>query len=695
MSKPKNSGLISAKERTAFAWLWRGYLRQRLPLLLLVTALVTLQSLAMVGFLHTLRTSMASFFSSNNGVYVAAPDIPDANGDGIYEVELQLDGADLALPLSITSGQNSAVGDLAANATAFDPVALLAAQGVEVGQRDVFIQGLDAGAFTFVPSQNGQTLAWLVSILAVLIVARAICSYSAGRLAAWVSTRAALALRTDLLSRLLSLDLTYFDHAPPGRLVHRVFTMVTQLEAFFSRNLVVNANYLLTLVFILVYLATVHLGLFLFIGIAMPLALAGIQMATKRIRHYATRSHTAMADFLGAVENTLAGIRTIKLTNQGPRARERLTGYSREMADLQYGIARNQAIVPPFVDLLAAMFLVFVLGLGGLAVMNGWAGLTATTLITFAIGLGLIFDPARMLARFNATLSQLFVTLVEIHEMDGERPQIVDAEGAATSFDSSADITFDSVEYAYETDGHTGAESQPLFKGLSFTFEGGKTSAIVGPTGAGKSTIFSLIARLYEPKAGQIRIGDQDIRTLNSTVLRQAFGVVSQDIFVFDGTIEDNIRFVRPDADQAAVLAAAQKAELRDLIEEKGVQTVGPRGAQLSGGQKQRIAIARAFLQDAPIILLDEATSALDQQTEAKITAALKTLCQGRTTLIIAHRLSTITHADKIIVLDSGKVAEEGTHSVLKTKRGLYAALYEAQASGMDTRSGRRWWRRT
>ena len=369
----------------------------------------------------------------------------------------------------------------------------------------------------------------------------------------------------------------------------------------------------------------------------------------------------------------------------------RLVGYSKEMQRLQYAISRNQAIVAPFVDLMAAFFMMSIIGLGGWAVLSNVGGITATTLLTFAIGLGLVFDPARVLSRFQTILSQMLVSLQEIHEMSGERPQIRDMKGASTQFDARSDLVLEDVSFAYQ-----GAEDRLLFDGLNLRFQGGKTSAIVGQTGAGKSTILSLIARLYEPQSGRIFIGDKDIKGLDSTALRNAFGVVSQDIFIFDGTIMDNIRFVRPDATQEAVLAAAEKAQLADLIEEKGDQTVGPRGAQLSGGQRQRIAIARAFLQDAPIVLLDEATSALDQKTEAKITEALKTLCQDRTTLIIAHRLTTITHADEIFVLEAGKVAEQGPHQTLMDQAGLYAALYAAQAKGVRTQmkagGARRWW---
>ena len=701
MSKTPKKGFITPDERSALGWLWRGYLRQRMGLLGVVAGLVILQSAANAGFVATLGNSFGTFFDATNGTYLFNPplnvgeDPRDANGDGVYEVELVLkataEAVEIRLPLEIAQNPKNIGVALTDGLIAFDPVSTAKAQGIDVTGRDLVLEGPDARSISFKSAQTGRTLAWLVGILAGIIVVRAFAAYGAARLGAWIATRASLKLRQDLVGRLLALDLAYFDSTPTGRLVLRLYGMVTQLEAFFSTALIINAQHAITILFVLGYLLWTHAGLFIFVLIALPCVLLAVRSVTMRIRVYATRTNSALAVFLNTIETTLAGVRTIKLTNQEPRAQERLQDSAREIANLQYGIARNQAMVSPFVDLIAAFFLVLVIGLGGYAVISGWAGIDARSLVTFAIGLSFIFDPARVLSRFNALFSQLLVSLKEIHEMDQQRPLIFDDPEAKTTFDASGDLVLEKVEFAY-----SGREENPLFKDLSMTFPGGKTSALVGQTGSGKTTIFSLIARLYEPSAGRILVGDEDIAKIQGRALRDAFSVVSQDIFIFDASIEENIHFVAPDADAAAISYAAAKAQLTDLIAEKAGTTVGPRGAQLSGGQKQRIAIARAFLTDAPIVLLDEATSALDQQTEAKITQALKELCEGRTTLIIAHRLSTITHADEIFVLDQGQVAEQGNHEALLRKRGLYAALFEAQQSGngSNATSKGKWWQR-
>lgn len=216
------------------------------------------------------------------------------------------------------------------------------------------------------------------------------------------------------------------------------------------------------------------------------------------------------------------------------------------------------------------------------------------------------------------------------------------------------------------------------------TFQGGKTTAIVGATGSGKTTILSLIARLYNVKGGEISIGGQPIDKLKIHALRNAFSVVAQDIVIFNNSIWENIRYVRPDASEEEIWAAAENAAIADLIRDRGDAPVGPKGAQLSGGQKQRIAIARAFLRSAPILLLDEATSALDQRTEQRIRETLSRLTHEKTTVVVTHRLSSVTEADWIYVMEGGQVVEEGTHKELIAAGGLYASMYEAQKRGYD-----------
>jgi len=289
----------------------------------------------------------------------------------------------------------------------------------------------------------------------------------------------------------------------------------------------------------------------------------------------------------------------------------------------------------------------------------------------------MVFDPARLLAQFFAGLQANLVLLDNIRSLYRETPSITDADGATDSFDTSADITLSDVAFSYSPE-------NPLFDGLDLTFKGGQVSAIVGSTGSGKTTILSLLSRLYDVDRGQIAIGGTPIDRIRVKALRDAFSVVAQDIVIFNASIWDNIRYVRPDATEDEIWQAAENAEIADLLRSRGDMTVGPKGAQLSGGQKQRIAIARAFLRDAPILLLDEATSALDQATEERIKSALDRLSRGRTTIIVAHRLSSISDADRIFVLEAGQLVEQGHHADLLAHNGLYAKLYTAQKKGYD-----------
>jgi ATP-binding cassette subfamily B protein/subfamily B ATP-binding cassette protein MsbA len=253
--------------------------------------------------------------------------------------------------------------------------------------------------------------------------------------------------------------------------------------------------------------------------------------------------------------------------------------------------------------------------------------------------------------------------------------KITDHPNSVDEFNSGGDITFNKVDFSY-------ASQDPLFNALDLRIEGGKKTAIVGATGSGKTSILSLISRLYDIDSGTITIDGRNIRDIKVKVLRHSFSVVAQDIVIFNASIWENIRYVAPNATDEEVWAAAEAAEIAELMRARGDAALGPKGSQLSGGQKQRIAIARAFLRSAPILLLDEATSALDQKTEERIQGALERLSLNKTTIIVAHRLSSVAAADKIYLLDMGHVVEQGTHSELMEKQGLYAAMYIAQKEG-------------
>jgi len=340
-------------------------------------------------------------------------------------------------------------------------------------------------------------------------------------------------------------------------------------------------------------------------------------------------------------------------------------------------VQTTQALVMPSIDLSSAFVYVLVIGGGGYMVLSPGFDVDGAGIITFLLGMVMVFDPARLLAQYFGALQSNLVLLDRVRGLYDQTPTIRDAEDAVEAFDTAGDIVLEDVRFSYSAE-------QPLFDGLDMTFRGGQVSAIVGATGSGKTTILSLLSRLYDVQGGRITIGGQPIDKLRVDALRGAFSVVAQDIVIFNNSIWENIRYVNPGASDAAVWQAAENAEIAELIRARGDVPVGPKGAQLSGGQKQRIAIARAFLRDAPILLLDEATSALDQATEERIKSALARLTQGKTTIMVAHRLSSVAEADRIFVLEAGRLVEAGGHGALLENGGLYAQLYRAQKRGYD-----------
>ena len=685
-------GFLSKADRPALAWLWRNHLRRYIASIAFVFALITIHGLAFVAFLAMINNNFTELFASDRNVYTFTSlaqeahrqgQSLDANGDGIYDLFVEVFDDEN----KIVSIKEFEIAVLPTSTSTRKPrlsldtldtlelkhaqlSTLLDLQEATLGQ----ISGADALHLDVSTQGVGPVLIQLIIILLGATMLRVIASYVSARMAARITALASLDIRRELIERFLSLDLAYFNKSDSGGIVLALNNLVASVQTFFSSQLLTAAKAAITILGIMGYLFWIHTGLFIFVAMIFPLAFLGTQYVAQRLRTYMQTGLVAHANFLTNLENTVGGIRTIKLSNQSNRARDGLMDDARDMANIQIRVARYTALITPMIDLLTALAVVLVVTLGGIAVTTGFAGLTASTLVTFVIGMALIISPASRLSGFNAVVLTTLVALRALYDLNEQKPEIKDTPTAGDLFDAKGDIEIKDVAFTYDPDAE-----KPLFEKLNMRFEGGKISALVGQTGSGKTSIFSLIARLYEVRDGSVTIGGTDIRQIKTSSLRNAFSIVTQDIFIFNATIKDNIRFIAPDASEAEVDIAAEKAQLTALIQQKGNQSVGPHGAQLSGGQKQRIAIARAFLKDAPIILLDEATSALDQKTESLITEALRELCENKTTLTIAHRLSTIEHADKIFVIENGQVCEQGTHKTLLEQKGLYSALYKAQ----------------
>ena len=549
---------------------------------------------------------------------------------------------------------------------------LVAAQGLVYQQ---FLSLTENGLRVIFESEALAELIRVCLFVFALFLARGFLSFVVPRLSAVLIGDAMVRLRHDLVDHLLNLDLTWFERTKTSELILRIVRQVDAIGLFVANAVVGAVRDAITVAIIAGYLILKSPILFLSAVLVIPPIIFLMQLVAHRIRDTQTEAEQATGDYMNRIEEMAGGMRTVKISGQEDRERGRLSGATQGLRDLSVRLQTAQALVMPSIDLVSAFVYVLVIGGGGYMVIDGGYGIDAATMIAFLLGLVILFDPTRRLAQFAGQLVGTAVLIDSVRAILREAPQITDRPGAKAGFDARADITFRGVDFAYPA-------GKPLFRGLDLTLAGGRTTAIVGATGSGKTTILSLVTRLYDVGGGTVSIGADDIRDIRVKALRGAFSVVAQGIVIFNASFWDNIRYVRPEAAEAGVWAAAEAAEIADLIRARGDAALGPKGSQLSGGQKQRIAIARAMLQDAPILLLDEATSALDQRTEEKIQTALARVSAGRTTVLVAHRLSTVVTADWIYVLDQGRVAEQGTHADLISQDGLYAAMYRSQKTG-------------
>jgi ATP-binding cassette subfamily B protein len=413
-----------------------------------------------------------------------------------------------------------------------------------------------------------------------------------------------------------------------------------------------------------------------------PAAIFGIRLLLRKVRTIMEQEMASLAEIIKVIQETSTGIRIIKAFALEERMASRMNSAVRQVEKRANAIARLEAITSPLMDTLSGFAIAAVVALSAVQIL-GVQGTTPGQLMSFVTALLMAYEPAKRLSRMRITIESGMVGVRMMFNLLDQPETMKEHPEAAPLPNGKGRVAFDRVTFEYAND-------RPVLQDLSLVCEAGKTTALVGPSGGGKSTILNLIMRLYDPTSGTVEIDDTDIRLASFRSLRDRISFVGQDTFLFSASVKDNIRFGSPGASDDQVVEACKAANAHEFIErlDQGYDTqVGENGAFLSGGQKQRLAIARAILRNAPILLLDEATSALDSRSEALVQEAIQHLTRGRTTVVIAHRLSTVLGADKICVIESGRLAEEGTVQALLAKGGLFRSLYDQQFGTSEQRN--------
>ena len=519
-----------------------------------------------------------------------------------------------------------------------------------------------------------EELIWVCLAILGIFSVRAFTSFVIPTISAKLSSAALFELRRDLTDHILRLPQTYFDAINSGHLILRLVNQLQELSTFVGQTTVKALRDTATVVIVSSYLIYKNIYLFSIALVVIPVIAFLMIAVFRKVKEIQIKTEKSVGYFINNIDEMKTGIRTIKMTSQEITETNRIAESADMIRKNTFKLMRTQAFTPPVIDLSSAFVFMLVVGGGGYMALSDQFDMDGASIIAFLIGLVIVFDPARNVAQFFTQLQSSLVLLdsvysiLDVQKENFETGKKLDDQGQGIL------ITFTDVSFEYISD-------QKVIDRISVEFLPGTKTAIVGKTGSGKTTILNLIGRLYEKSSGEIKFNGQNISELNLTSLRNQITIVSQDIVIFDDSLENNIRYADLSASDERVLKAAEQANIEKLLLERKGQPVGPSGSQLSGGQKQRIALARAFLKPASILLLDEATSSLDALTESSITKELNALGKNRTMIVVAHKLSTIQDADKIIVMDEGKICETGTHTDLIKLGGQYAELFNAQQS--------------
>ena len=518
-----------------------------------------------------------------------------------------------------------------------------------------------------------RRLTMFMLILAGAYLLRAVCRFIntyAAHLAAW---RFVPDITLLVYDKLQHLSMRYYQDKQTGQLLSRVVNDVTRIEVLIAHAVPDLLSNLLMVVAVTAILLTINPTLALLTFIPVPFVAMASTVFTKKIAPLFRTNQRVLGELSGMVQDNLSGMKEIQAFGQERREYEKVSEFRKVYSQVNIRANLWNGIFHPTVEFLTSLGTVGVVGLGGYLVARGT--MSTGDIIGFILYLSMFYQPVASLARLTEDVQNAFSGAVRVFEVLDAESEIQDQPGAKPLPKAKGRVSFEDVTFYYQ-------DSEPVLKNVSFTAEPGQMVAIVGPTGVGKTTIVSLLERFYDPIEGRVLVDGHDIRHATLASMRTQMSIVLQDVFLFNGTVAENIAYGVDNATFEQVRAAARIANADGFIQQmpQGYDTVvGERGVRLSGGQKQRISIARAVLRDAPILILDEATASVDVETEAEIQQAIAQLATGRTIIVIAHRLSTIMQADQILVLEGGAIVECGTHADLLAAGGAYARLCQVQ----------------
>ncbi|NIU39084.1 ATP-binding cassette domain-containing protein [Candidatus Bathyarchaeota archaeon] len=516
-------------------------------------------------------------------------------------------------------------------------------------------------------------LTFIAMILVVVYVINWFSGYQRTYQISWLGQNMVNDIRMKLFSHLQDLSFSFYDRSEAGRIISRVTNDTDTLSMIFVQGIVTVLSDILTLVGIVVVMLWLSIPLTLATLVVLPLLLLTTLVFQSRLRRAYRMTRKKIAKVTSKLQESISGIREIQSFTREKDNMEMFRRANVENLQANVQAGRIFAMLMPVIQIIGAVGTCVVLWYGGILTVGG--GITLGILVAFLAYVTSFFRPIVNLTTFYNTIQSAMAAAERIFETIDTEPQIIDAPDAVELPRVEGSIAFQNVTFGYHP-------TDPVLKKIAFSVESGRTLAIVGPTGAGKSSIVRLLSRFYEPQAGTISIDGHDIRNVTLTSLHNQMGVVLQEPFLFSGTIMENIRYGKLNATTEEIKNIATLVGAHEFISglADGYETeVGERGMRLSVGQRQLISFARALLRDPPILILDEATSSLDPYTELKIKKGLTVLLKDRTSLVIAHRLSTVRQADNIIVVNDGQIVEEGTHKKLMRRKGLYHRLYDKQ----------------